>query len=63
MISSNCDRGDHSNCNQMQNKGDNSNTKCQCVCHVTNISPESMQEEKDKLGITKADELRAEAML
>ncbi|MFL6432021.1 MAG: hypothetical protein ACJ71X_11295 [Nitrososphaeraceae archaeon] len=34
--------------------------RCTCVCHVSKISPKSMQQEKDKHGITREDELRAE---
>jgi hypothetical protein len=34
--------------------------KCKCVCHVSKSTPECMQQEKDKQGITREDELRAE---
>ncbi|HEY6883035.1 MAG TPA: hypothetical protein VI278_03250 [Nitrososphaeraceae archaeon] len=38
------------------------NHKCECSCHVSKITPKSMQQEKDKHGITREDELRAETI-
>lgn len=36
------------------------NQKCECSCHASKITPESMQQEKDKRG--REDELRAEEL-
>jgi hypothetical protein len=38
------------------------NHKCECSCHVSKITPNSMQQEKEKRGITREDELRAETI-
>ena len=58
MISPDCRKSSHDNCSI--NFG--TNQKCECSCHASKITPESMQQEKDKRGITKEDELRAEAL-
>src|SRR5919204_556990 len=52
VISPNCKKSDHDNCTiDLIN-----NYKCDCSCHVSKISPASMQKEKDKRGITREDE-------
>jgi hypothetical protein len=58
MISPDCKKSAHDNCTiNIRN-----NQKCECSCHESKITPESMQQEKDKLGITREDELRAETV-
>ena len=42
--------------------GNNSSDKCECRCHLSKNTPESLQEEKDKRSITRQDELRAETV-
>jgi hypothetical protein len=59
-ISRNCKRSDHANCTM--DTGNNSSEKCKCSCHLSKNIPESLQEEKDKQGITRQDELRAETV-
>ena len=58
IISPECKKSAHDNC--PINTGDNQ--KCECSCHASKITPESMQQEKDKRGITREDELRAETI-
>jgi hypothetical protein len=56
MISPDCKKSAHEYCAiEFGNK-----QRCTCVCHVSKISPKSMQQEKDKHSITREDELRAE---
>ena len=56
MVSPACKKSAHEYCAlEFGNK-----QRCTCVCHVSKISPKSMQQEKDKHGITREDELRAE---
>jgi hypothetical protein len=64
MISKNCEKADHSNCTaQFYDNENNNRYQCECSCHVQILSPKDLQEEKDKQGITKGDELRAETMI
>jgi hypothetical protein len=60
-MSLNCKKSDHDNCSIDLN---NNNKKCECSCHRFNsITRESLQdEEKDKHGITRQDELMAETL-
>lgn len=56
MISPDCKKSAHEYCTiEFGNK-----QKCKCVCHVSKTTPKSMEQEKDKQGITREDELRAE---
>ncbi|HET7390753.1 MAG TPA: hypothetical protein VFJ51_08005 [Nitrososphaeraceae archaeon] len=58
MISADCKKSVHDDCTiDLGN-----NHKCECSCHVSKITPKSMQQEKDKHGITREDELRAETI-
>ncbi len=59
-ISPNCKKSIHGNCTI--DFGNNSTEKCECSCHLSKNTPESLQEEKDKQGITRQDELRAETV-
>ncbi len=64
MISRNCEKADHTNCAiQFYDKEKDNRYQCECSCHVQVLSPKALQAEKDKLGITRADELRAETMI
>ena len=58
MISTDCKKSAHDKCTTDLGN----NQRCECSCHVSNITPKSMQQEKDKRGITREDELRAEAL-
>jgi hypothetical protein len=59
-ISPNCKKSDHVSCTM--SFGNNSSDKCECRCHLSKNTSESLQEEKDKRGITRQDELRAETV-
>jgi hypothetical protein len=59
-ISLDCKKSDHMSCTR--SFGNNSSEKCECRCHLSKNTPESLQEEKDKRGITIQDELRAETL-
>jgi hypothetical protein len=48
--------------NKLLYRVNNSSEKCKCSCHLSKNIPESLQEEKDKQGITRQDELRAETV-
>jgi hypothetical protein len=63
MISKNCEKADHNNCiAQFYDEDNNNRYQCECSCHVKTLSPETLQVEKDKRGITRGDELRAETV-
>jgi hypothetical protein len=62
MISANCEKADHKNCPEFLYGNDKSRYQCKCSCHVHTMSFEYLQAEKDKRGITRADELRAETV-
>ena len=56
MISPDCKKSAHEYCTiEFGNR-----QKCKCLCHVSKSTPKCMQQEKDKQGITREDELRAE---
>ena len=58
MISADCKKSVHDDCTiDLGN-----NHKCECSCHVSKVTPKSMQQEKDNHGITREDELRAETI-
>jgi hypothetical protein len=58
MISPNCKKSAHNDCSiDLEN-----NEKCACSCHVSKITQEIMQQQKDEHGITREDELRAETV-
>jgi hypothetical protein len=58
-ISPNCKKLDHVSCTM--SFGNSGRDKCECRCHLSK-NTESLQEEKDKRGITRQDELRAETV-
>ena len=61
MISSNCKKSDHDNCSVDLNNSE----KCECGCHRSNSITQKLlqeEEEKDKHGITRQDELMAETL-
>jgi hypothetical protein len=61
MISSNCKKSEHDNCSINLNK--NKNEKCDCSCHRSNsITQKLLEEDEDKHGITRQDELMAETL-
>ena len=62
MISSNCKKSEHDNCSINLNK--NKNEKCECSCHRSNSITQKLleEEEEDKHGITRQDELMAETL-
>ena len=63
MISKNCEKADHNNCTvQFYDEDNNNRYQCECSCHAQTLSPEALQAEKDKRGITRGDELRAETV-
>jgi hypothetical protein len=63
MISKNCKKEDHNNCTaQFYDEDNNNRYQCECSCHVQTLSAEALQTEKDKRGITRGDELRAETV-
>jgi hypothetical protein len=56
VISPDCKKSAHEYCTfEFANK-----QVCKFVCHVSKITPASIQQEKGKHGITREDELRAE---
>jgi hypothetical protein len=55
MISKNCEIADHENCPALP-------YDCECSCHVRTLSSKELQVEKEKHGITRAEELRAETV-
>ena len=60
MISKKCEIADHENCpGQLYDKEQHQG---QCSCHVRVVSSKDLQIEKEKQGITRAEELRAETV-
>ena len=58
-------KADHNNCTAQfydDEEGSNNQYQCECSCHVQTLSPEALQAEKDKRGITRGDELRSETV-
>jgi hypothetical protein len=62
MISKNCEIADHGNCPTQLYDKEQYPRQCECSCHVRAISSKDLQIEKDKQGITRAEELRAETV-
>ena len=58
MISPDCRKSSHNNCHI----DFETNQKCECSCHASKITPSMLQQEKDKRGITREEELRAEGL-
>lgn len=61
-ISNSCEIADHKNCPEFLYDNERNRYQCKCSCHVRTISSEDLQMEKDKQGITRADEMRAETV-
>jgi hypothetical protein len=62
MISKNCEIADHENCPGQFYNNEHYKSQCECNCHVRTISSKDLQIEKEKQGITRAEELRAETV-
>lgn len=61
-ISNSCEIADHKNCPELLYDNEQNRYQCKCSCHVRTTSSEDLQMEKDKQGITRADEMRAETV-
>ena len=61
-ISNNCEIADHENCPELLYDNKQNQYQCECSCHARATSSKDLQIEKDKQGITRAEELRAETM-
>jgi hypothetical protein len=63
MISKKCEIADHENCpGQLYDKEQQHQSQCECSCHARVSSSKDLQIEKEKQGITRAEELRAETV-
>ena len=61
-ISNSCEIADHQNCPVLLYDSEQNRYHCKCICHLRTTSSEDLQMEKDKQGITRADEMRAETV-
>jgi hypothetical protein len=61
-ISNSCEIADHKNCPELLCDSEQNRYQCKCICHLRTTSSEDLQTEKDKQGITRADEMRAETV-
>ncbi len=61
-ISNSCEIADHKNCPKILYDKEQNRYQCKCSCHLRTTSSEDLQVEKDKQGITRADEMRAETV-
>jgi hypothetical protein len=61
-ISHNCEIADHENCPESLYDNKQNQYQCECNCHARATSSKDLQIEKDKQGITRAEELRAETV-
>ncbi|MFZ0698431.1 MAG: hypothetical protein WAM88_14955 [Nitrososphaeraceae archaeon] len=61
-ISNSCEIADHKNCPVLLYDSEQNRYQCKCICHLRTTSSEDLQMEKDKQGITRADEMRAETV-
>jgi hypothetical protein len=62
MISKKCEIADHENCPEQLYDKEQHQGQCECSCHVRVVSSKDLQIEKEKQGITRAEELRAETV-
>jgi hypothetical protein len=62
MISKKCEIADHENCPGQLYDKEQHQGQCECSCHVRVVSSKDLQIEKEKKGITRAEELRAETV-